>query len=102
MMSLMLLKYPKLAGKKILSSIILFQVPGPEMVMSMSLDSSFRELKRYIIINYAKLNCVDLLACLRGRGNFLMNLSLGPGGNYRDASVNSPTIPRGFMGRGYN
>ena len=44
----------------------------------------------------ALLNCVNLLAGSRGRGSFLLNLSLGPGGifyNYIDARVNSPTIP---------
>ena len=32
-------------------------------------------------INYAELHCVDLFAGFRGRGNFLLNLSLGPGGS---------------------
>lgn len=81
MISLMSLKYPKLAKKKIqiFSSIILFQVPRLEMVMSVSFDSSCRTLKQDIII---VLNFIVL--CSRGRGNFLMNLSMGPGGSFEN------------------
>ena len=54
MISLMLLKNLKFAGKKknsyILGSIILFQVPCSEMAMLVSLDSSWKELKPGIIM----------------------------------------------------
>ena len=46
--------------------------------MLVSFDSSCKELKRGIImLNF--IACVDLFAGFRGRGNFLLNLSLGPG-----------------------
>ena len=52
---------------------------GDVIFMSVSFDSSCRELKRDIImLNH----CVDFFAGIRGRGYFLMNLSMGPGGSF--------------------
>ena len=49
------------------------------------------------------LNSGSLTEGLLGRGNYYVNLSLGPGKNpvnYEDTVVNVPTIPMGFGGCG--
>lgn len=71
------------------------------MVISLSFVSSCRELKRDIII----LNLIVSIFLLAYGGNFLMNLSLGPGVSFQiyvGAFFNPPTIPRGRRGRGLN
>lgn len=52
-----------------------------------------------------KLNSSSLTDSLLGKGNYHVNLSLGPGVNplsYEDTGVNFPTIPRGSGDRGCN
>jgi len=53
--------------------------------------------------NYTKLHCVDLFACVMSRGNFLMNLSLAPGGRFlklQRCLCESPFLFPGGLGFG--